>query len=311
MGEAVERETIAGVAGLLLMGCATGSSTSAPPAVDTPERARAFIRQFANEHGIPPPPEPAPVTSLPEVADVLRADQLSRYPAARAFAEGASGVEALALRGLLELTWASSLRTVRDLLAEARVRLETEAEQLELRASPREEDQARLEALREKIGDFDRVREALDVVAEPHLQAGTKLADEAIRRYPTHPEPHFAQAMSFRLKRNWAGYGEEDRWLEAEGYETSGVRYMRALVELERGNRKQSAIEQLEALTADDPGLVRAQSELVLLYDDIEDVHRELEQLRSIAPDHLVVRLAGPQIDAEWEASRSMRTQTP
>lgn len=63
--------------------------------------------------------------------------------------------------------------------------------------------------------------------------------------------------------------------------------------------------------TADDPGLVRAQSELVLLYDDIEDVHRELEQLRSIAPDHLVVRLAGPQIDAEWEASRSMRTQTP
>jgi hypothetical protein len=299
---------LAALALALITACAASNRGYQPPPVDTPEQAIAFLEAFGNEYGAEAPPAPAPVASLPEVADVIRAEAIHRYGEARAHAEGATGVEALSLRSLLELTWAEALRTVRDLIAEQRVELKADLRQLELRSVQTDEVAAERQRLEVKIADFGQAQKALDVLAKPHLEAGDALADEVLRRHPTKPEAHFASAYRYRLRRKWPDYGNEERWLSEYGYDTMGMKYLRALVELERGNRKDATIAQLETLTEEDPGLVRAQSQLVLLYDDIEDVHAELVQLRMVSDDHFLVRLMGRSIDEEWESSREMRS---
>lgn len=299
----------------------SGRGRYEPPPVDTPEQALSFLELFRERYGraadssatrpvdgeAPATPTVQPVTSLPEVRAVVRADDLARYGEARRFADGMTGVEALALRSILELTWAGGLRTVRDLLAERRTELKAELRQLEVRSARTDAEEAELDRLATKIADFGQAQKALNVLIKPHVEAGAQLADEAVRRHPNHPESHFASAMRHRLTRDWAGYGREDRWLAEQGFESSGVKYMRAMAELERGNRPESARDQLEALTLEDPGLVRAQAQLVLLYDEIEDAHAELVQLETISPDHFVVRLAGRTLHEEWETARDMR----
>lgn len=298
---------LAALAPVLLTACAASNRGYQPPPVDTPEQAIAFLETFRSEYGAEAPPAATSVTSLPQVAEVIRAEAIHRYGEARAFAEEAAGVEALALRSLLELTWAEALRTVRDLVAEQRVELKADLRQLELRSVQTDEVAAERERLEVKIADFGQAQKALDVLAKPHLEAGDALADEVLRRHPTKPESHFASAYRHRLRRDWPGYGNEERWLSDFGFDTSAMKYLRAMVELERGNRKDAAISALETLTEQDPGLVRAQSQLVLLYDDIEDIHAELVQLRMVSADHFLLRLMGRTIDEEWESSSTMR----
>ena len=52
---------------------------------------------------------------------------------------------------------------------------------------------------------------------------------------------------------------------------------------------------------------VRVQAALVLVQEDAAAAHAELETLRAMSPKHPVVTIAGPGIQAEFEASRAAR----
>jgi len=294
-----------------LSACATLSKNAGyrPPPVDTPEQAEAFLDTFRARYGgeFESPPPSGPVDSLVEAEAILVADALHRYPEARAYAETASGVRALVLRAALELTSVGAQRTVRDLLAERRTQLEAEQRLIGLRSVESEGDERRRAELDRRIKDFRQAERALDQLASLRLEAGGTLADEALRRFPNDGRAHFMSAMRYRLDRDWPDYGREARWLRSHDFHTPGTRYMRAMVEFERGGRLDEARRALEALTVEEPQLVRAQAQLVLLYEHIEDVRAELAQLRSVSPHHFVVRLVGQAIDDEWAGSREPR----
>ncbi len=266
------------------------------------------IEAFRERFGLPPPPPPTSPTSLVEVREVIRSDELHRYPVARSYTDGQTGVDALTLRSLLELTSASGIRTVKRVLAEQRKQLETETSQLQLRSSLTDADRARLEDLQERVAAYYRVDRALLILFRSNLEAGTLLAKEVLRRFPNHSEGHVAAAFSHRLQPNWAKFGQEDDYLRANGVEGPVVAFLRAMAEWERGRRLESCRQRLIALRNQYPELIRVQAELVLLQDDIEETWAELKRLEQASPDHFLVRLAGPSIEREYQSARSIRS---
>ena len=66
-----------------------------------PPEAAQVVREFQQAYGIPavPPPD-TPVTSMAQVLEIIRGDRLPEYEAARRFAAGRQGAEALTLRAI-------------------------------------------------------------------------------------------------------------------------------------------------------------------------------------------------------------------
>ena len=72
-----------------------------------PPEAAQVVREFQQAYGIPPLPAPdTPVTSMAQVLEIIRGDRLPEYEAARRFAAGRQGAEALTLRAYLDLSYA-------------------------------------------------------------------------------------------------------------------------------------------------------------------------------------------------------------
>ncbi len=307
-GPAAMRTWAAGLCGLMAAACATsGAGESSDSNTVSIERALEIVDDFQKKYGFGERPSSPPPADLADVVAILRADEIHRYPEARQLADGARGAEALALRSFLELTWAGALRTVKNVLIEQRTVLATEKRQLELRTEPSARDKERLAQLDETIGAMTSVDDALNVLIPPHIEAGGQLAQEALREYPNHPDGHIANLMYARLIRNWALYGREDRYLEAEGIDRPGVEYVRAMAALERGNRPDECRQRLTALRTRAPEIIRTQAELVLVQDDIADTYGELEELRAVSPTHFLVRMAARFIEAEYETTEALR----
>jgi hypothetical protein len=64
----------------------------------------------------------------------------------------------------------------------------------------------------------------------------------------------------------------------------------------------------LKETLAKRPDFVRAQANLVLVDQGIEAKHEELQALKAMSPMHLVVRLAGPTIEQEFQTSEELRS---
>jgi hypothetical protein len=54
------------------------------------------------------------------------------------------------------------------------------------------------------------------------------------------------------------------------------------------------------------PDFVRAQANLVLIDEGTEAKHEELQRLKAMSPNHLVVRLAGPMIEEEYKTTQEL-----
>lgn len=297
---------------LALAASACAGQVQAPsgprPMPATLEEATAEIESFRRMYGVAEPPvQDEPVRSMQDVLAILRADELQRYPDARSFADGAQGMEALTVRSLLELTWAGGIRTARGVLKEIAERLDAEVRTLEVRRDPTEQDLKRLQEMKDKAMAYRRVTQALLILSQPHLDAGSDLMKEALRRYPNAPEAHVAAAFYHRLTKNWVKYDEEDRLLQDLGFTLPVLEFTRAMVQLERLNNVATCRRMLTDLRDQDPTLVRAQAELVLIQEDIESTYAELVRLKDVQPDHFLIRLAGPIIEQEYDASRALR----
>jgi len=278
-----------------------------------PPEAAQVVQEFQKAYGIPPiPPPDTPVTSMGQVLEIIRGDRLPEYEAARRFAAGKQGAEALTLRGYLDLSYAGALMTAAWILDHERRQDLTELRQLTM-SRPMEgnagagEDQARAAKLQAKTADLRKVIRALRVLSDEPLVSGADLIKQAISQDPKSQLAYLANANYFRLRGNWLEY---DRMM---GYADEGpgdppVRtYLRAMEAFDRYVDPARCEMLLKQTIAKRPDFVRAQANLVLVNENIDEKYAELQALKQISPNHLVVRLAGAMIEEEYKTSQELK----
>ncbi|MGB5285719.1 MAG: hypothetical protein WBN29_14490 [Polyangiales bacterium] len=278
-----------------------------------PPEAVQVVQEFQKAYGIPPiPPPDTPITSMVQVLEIIRGDRFPEYDAARRFAAGRQGAEALTLRGYLDLSGAGALMTAAWILDQERRQDLTELRQLTTNrpveaSEAAAQDQARAAKLQAKAADLRKVVRALRVLSEAPLVSGADLIKQAISQDPKSQLAYFANANYFRLRGQWLEYDRMMRYAE-DGPEDPPIRtYLRAMEAFERYVDPARTEQLLKETIAKRPDFVRAQANLVLVDQAIEDKYAELQALKKLSPTHLVVRLAGPMIEQEYQTSQELK----
>jgi cell division septum initiation protein DivIVA len=308
---------------VVLNGCASksgsGDSSTIGKGIDVetmrPPEAAQVVAEFQKKYGIEPVAAPdTQVTSMAQVLEIVRGDRFSEFEAARAFTAGKQGSEALTIRSYLETSYAGGLLLAAAILEEERRQNMTELRQvsqsrpLEVNQS-QAADQARAQQLKTKTEDLRKVVRALNVLSEEPLVAGADLAEQAIRQDPQSQLAYLANANYYRLRGSWLEFDRMMRYAEdTETGENPPVKtYLRAMEALQRYVDPGKCKELLEETLARRPDFVRAQANLVLVDRNIEDTYAQLQKLRQMSPNHLVVRLAGPMIEEEYATAQELK----
>jgi len=279
-----------------------------------PPEAAQVVREFQQAYGIPPvPPPDTPVTSMAQVLEIIRGDRLPEYDAARRFAAGRQGAESLTLRSYLDLSYAGALMTAAWILDEERKQDLTELRQFSQArpfddAEASKQDQARAAQLKAKTADLRKVVRALRILSEEPLRSGSDLAEQAIRQDPKAQLAYLANANYFRLRGHWLEFDRTIRYAEDLEGDPPVRTYLRAMEAFERYVDPARCEKLLKETLAKRPDFVRAQANLVLVDEGIEAKHAELQALKQMSPQHLVVRLAGPMIEQEYKTSQELNS---
>lgn len=278
-----------------------------------PPEAAQVVREFQDAYGVPPiPPPGTPVTSMAQVLEIIRGDRLPEYEEARRFASGRQGAEALTLRAYLDLSYAGALMTAASILDERRRQDLTELRQVQQDrplvedSAASAEDKARAAKLQTAAADLRKTVRALRVLSEEPLRSGADLAGQAIRQDPKAQLAYLANAFYFRLRGQWL---EFDRMMRSadEGTEDPPVRtFLRAMEAFERYVDPARCEKLLKETLAKRPDFVRAQANLVLVVEGTVAKYEELQRLKAMSPNHLVVRLAGPMIEEEFKTTQEL-----
>jgi len=277
-----------------------------------PQEAAQVVKEFQQAYGIPPiPPPNTPVTSMAQVLEIIRGDRLPEFEEARRFAAGRQGPEALTVRAYLELSYAGALITAASILDRERRQDLTELRQLQ-QARPfedqaaTEKDKAHAAKLQTETEDLRKVVRALHILSEDPLRSGSDLAEQAIRLDPKAQLAYFANANYFRLRGQWLEYDRMMRYADAGPEDPPIHTYLRAMEALERYVDPARCEKLLKETLAKRPDFVRAQANLVLVDENTIDKYEELQRLKAISPNHLVVRLAGPMIEQEYKTAQEL-----
>jgi hypothetical protein len=278
-----------------------------------PPEAAQVVQEFQKAYGIPPiqPPD-TPVTSMAQVLEIIRGDRIPEFEGARRFASGKQGAEALILRGYLDLSYAGALMTAAWILDHERKQDLTELRQLSMSrpfedSSAVADDKARAAKLQTKAADLRKVVRALRVLSEAPLVSGADLITQAISQDPTSQLAYLANANYFRLRGQWLEYDRMMRYADDLEGDPPIRTYLRAMEAFERYVDPVRTEKLLKETLAKRPDFVRAQANLVLVDQEIEAKYAELQALKKVSPQHLVVRLAGPLIENEYKTSQELK----
>jgi hypothetical protein len=300
----------------LVAGCGgasqQGGSTGTPPEEMTPEAALGVIAEYKVKNGLKSAPASAPPSSMAEVFDILRADDVSRFKGALDFSAGAQGIDALYVRSMIELSWSGIQFGVANLFNEFVLRTNRELTLLEARKAKGialdEAAKGRHAALTRSGEEMKAVSDALKVLAKGHLFSGGELTAEAIRQFPQKPDGYRARAHFHHQRAEWTLFAENMKQAERFGEpDALGMRYLRALERLQRLQIKDEARDMLTALRDEVPEFVRVQAWLVFVQADIEDTHAELQKLSTLSPNHPIVTIAGPVLVKEYNTAMELR----
>ena len=294
-----------------------GSTIGKGISVETmrPPEAAQVVREFQQTYGLPPiPPPNTPVTSMAQVLEIIRGDRLPEFDEARRFAAGRQGAEALTVRAYLDLSYADALMTAAWILEKQQRQDLTELRQLQQSrpfqdAAAAESDKARAAQLQAKTADLRKVVRALRVLSEAPLRSGNDLAEQAIRQDPKAQLAYLANANYFRLRGQWLEYDRMMRYADEGGEDHPARTFLRAMEAFERYVDPARCEKLLKETVAERPDLVRAQANLVLVDEGTVAKHEELQRLKAMSPNHLVVRLAGPMIEEEYKTVQELKPQ--
>ena len=283
----------------------------------SPAEAREYIAEVQKGRGVTP--DPTPVTSVDQLLDILAADEVGRYAAAKQLVAGKPGIDALSLHATIELCWTDALSTVALVVDELRKRDDADVKRLtQERDAGREFGEAQKKELEqaEKNVAFDlKARSALEVLAKDHLATGDALVHEELRQFPSDPRTYRVAAFFYLLTGDWEHFDTSMQWLKDSEATDAGLQYLRALESFQRYAIRQEASGKLRKALELNPKLVRAQAKLVLMEDGIEAIHAELEKLSAVSPRHPIVTIAGPSIQSAYDMatafSKARATRAP
>jgi len=251
--------------------------------------------------------------SVAEAVEVLRRDEFFRFDATSSFLATQPGVDALTLRAMIEYAAAGlnhnigvlvSRREERDREAIALVSRQTQAGTADAAT------QERAEALQARADEDARVGRALTILSGHHLSIAKTLSEQAMAEHPELPGGYLVRAGVARLERDWLAFDTRIQQAQAANGDPIGILYMQAMDRLDRFNDVEGAMSRLKDVLARDPGYVRAQARLLLTARDVEQRHAELEALRALSPNHVVVAVVGPSIEEEYRVAMEIRAAT-
>lgn len=293
-----------------LSGCAggTNSAGAASPSGMSSSDAQAFLAEVQQQRGLP---APVPVSSIDELLEVLVSDQTARFRDAERLVAGKPGVDATTLHASLELAWSDDFTTLSLILGELGKRADVEVQRLEAQrksGSALSDAEAKDLEQNKKNAEFDaKAKQALEVLAQDHLQAAGQVVGEARRQFPKDPMTYRVVAYHALLSGEWLAFDAAIGALKDSEATDAGLVYLRALESLSRFAVRKDAAALLRKALQINPKLARAQAKLMLVEDGIDAKYAEFETLKALAPQHAIVWLAGPSITSDYELSASFR----
>jgi hypothetical protein len=304
------RQLAASLAGLLFGVVVACSTTPAPRRGLHLDEARAMVEAF--EATLVPTQqavqlEPGKVGAL----TALKSDRLDAFPRAVAqlATDADADLETLALRAQLHLAWGEAELTVAEVLARTALSLETTVRALEVRKTDNPDELAMLQRARERITHYREVDEALRLLAAEHVDAGHREAEQVIERDPDNYLGYRVAADAARLRHQWQRFGDLITRIEAHNPDSNGLRFLRGVAAWMRDGDAIAAAGYFRSALQTDPAFIRAQAQLVLVAPTIIEQHAELMNLKAMAPDHQLVRWAGPGIETAWRAAVERQKQ--
>lgn len=287
-----------------------GCTTSSPP--ETASRrtvglslkeAQALVVAFEQKQVAPQKAIAAP-TDVAAALEILKSDRIDAFPGAVAFLKDKEGYDALALKAQLELAWGEAELTVAEVMAQTASKLEHDLRGYEARRNLSDADKSRIAADRERIALYRETDEALRLLAAEHVGDGADDAAKVIAQKPDDYVGYRIAADAARLRNHWSEFTEMVKKVEAAKPDSNGLKFLRGVEAYMRDGDASEASKHFKDALSGDPGFVRAQAQLVLVSANIFAQHTELQALKAIAPDHQIVRWAGPGIEAAHEAAK-------
>lgn len=284
----------------------SGACTTAAPA---PERGRsvgmslreatALVQAFEAKQ-LPASKKPAPPATLEESLAVLKSDRLDLFPDAVAFLSSQNTHEARALKAQVLLAWGEAELTVAEVLADTADRLDESVRALQVRKL-NEADTAKLEANRARVQLYRDTDQALRLLAAEHVAAGVEDAQKVIADKPDDYTGYRIAADAHRLRDEWKEFSAMVGKVEERNPDSNGLLFLRGVAAQMRDGDAGEATKLYRQALEKDPQFIRAQAQIVLVQANVFLQKDELEKLRAIAPDHQIVRWAGPGIVQAWE----------
>ena len=274
--------------------------------------AGKIVNDFTQKYGRVEAQDQTAPANLAEVVDIFKKDDVPRFESAVKYTTGLSGLDALSLRALLELSWGEIQIGVASLLDEFATQRKAEVLRLKTKkdngVSWTPEEQGSLDKLEEEMQDLVQTADALRVLAKEHVSTGAVLAEETVRRFAQKPEGYRALAYAHLLKDEWKEFDKQMAKAEQLGDpESFSMLYLRALESVGRNVSREEGRALLSSLREKLPEYVRPQARLVFLQEDIEAKYKALLQLKEIRPQHPIVVIAGEIIEKEFQTAKALR----
>lgn len=238
-------------------------------------------------------------TSFDEVVEILRLDEVNRFPAAVAFISTQQDLKARALHGQLELAWAEGLSLLSEMNVNLAARLRELTAQSEARAAADGLSADELKALgelRAEVIETTQTARVLELAATEHLTRGLAIAAQVIKANPDSYLGYRVAADSYRLQRDWKSFDRALAKVEKANPGSNGLLFLKGVAAAQRDRDAKTAVKFLSAALLKDPKFARAQAHLVLIASSLDEARDELDKLAAINPHHPFVVWTGPAL---------------
>ena len=302
---------VIGAAGVLVLalGCSgskeeTRSSANSAPM--TAAEARQLVAGLEAEQARLDASDPLmDPKSLEDVVTILKRDNLHLFSRGVAFADKDKSPQAQQLVAQIELARGDAHLIMAHIFDDAAARLGHSIRTIRTRGvfflpSPQEREQ--LEQMEKTAALCHRMSSALATLAYDHLTSGAKRAQALVDANPSDYHGYRVAADYFRLRHDWAKFGEMVSGIEKTNPQSNGLMFQRGAAALQRDNKPEEAAQLLRQALEKDPEFTRAQVFVLMSRSDPVETYHEYEKLKAISPAHQVVVWAGPAIVAAYNA---------
>ncbi len=295
---------------LVAQGCASQNSSAqgASAAVEIPaegklnlEQASALLTDFHRGAGDDDANEALrQPKNIDDVLTILKRDQLDLFGHGTKFVQSSKESQGRALHAQLELAWAEAATMMADALWDHAERLRERKTDIENVGSTSAEDKEIVIELGKEIARYSRLGDALVVVAEDHMKKGQTLAKEVIAASPDSYHGYRVAADFYRLNQDWENFDAMVVKIEEIKPGSNGLTFLRGVAAAQRKFDFREAEEHFRAALEKDPEFTRAQMSLMLAQKNIQLKYSEYIKLKSLNPNHHMVRWAGEAMEEDF-----------